>query len=101
MEAVMKFRIIAALAALLMSGAALAGSSQINLAELAERANLRERDVRMVLGAPVAFAEYRTSYARAYYKLKNAVGGKRQLEMLAQRYREQQRQAEKAETSSP
>lgn len=92
----MKIRLIAvALLALSLTGPALAGGATdtVDIAALAERANLTERQVRMVLGKPTAFSEYRTSYARSYNALKSVVGGKRQMEMLAQRYARQQRAA--------
>jgi hypothetical protein len=58
-----------ALIALAVAGPALAGSSRA-LDELAEQSGLRERELRMLAGAPSAFAEYRTSYRELARKAK-------------------------------
>lgn len=81
-------RIITGLAALLLAGAASAGSSRVDVQSLADQTGLTTRQVRMVLGAHIAFAEYRTSYRPAEYKLRQALGNE-QFEALVKRYREQ------------
>lgn len=80
-------RIITGLAALLLAGAASAGG-RVDVQSLADQTGLTTRQVRMVLGAHIAFAEYRTSYRPAEYKLRQAVGNE-QFEALVKRYREQ------------
>lgn len=80
-------RIITGLAALLLAGAASAGG-RVDVQSLADQTGLTTRQVRMVLGAHIAFAEYRTSYRPAEYKLRQALGNE-QFEALVQRYREQ------------
>ncbi|MCE3004832.1 MAG: hypothetical protein LW860_19380 [Xanthomonadaceae bacterium] len=59
----MNLRLPALLFALCAAGAATAGPAH-GVRELAAEAGLREREVRMLAGAPSAFAEYRTSYRR-------------------------------------
>lgn len=80
-------RIITGLAALLLAGVASAGE-RIDVQALADQSGLTTRQVRMVLGAHVAFAEYRTSYQPAKYKLRQALGSE-EFDALVQRYREQ------------
>lgn len=80
-------RIITGLAALLLAGAASAGG-RVDVQSLADQTGLTTRQVRMVLGAHIAFAEYRTSYRPAEYKLRQALGNE-QFEALVKRYREQ------------
>ena len=81
-------RIITGLAALLLAGAASAGSSRVDVQSLADQTGLTTRQVRMVLGAHVAFAEYRTSFRPSQQKLRSALG-EVQFDELVQRYREQ------------
>lgn len=80
-----KILLIAAVSALLAAGAAAARSPDIGA--LAEQSGLTERQVRMVLGAPVAFAEYRSSYRDSRDRLRRAVGGRDALSRLAAEYR--------------
>lgn len=80
-------RIIMGLALLLLAGAANAGGP-VDVQVLADEAGLSTRQVRMVLGAHVAFAEYRTSYRSSEQKLRRALGND-QFEAIAKRYREQ------------
>lgn len=80
-------RIITGLAALLLAGAASA-AGRVDVQSLADQTGLTTRQVRMVLGAHIAFAEYRTSYRPAEYKLRQALGNE-QFEALVKRYREQ------------
>ena len=86
----MKVLAVAMAVAMLASGAAFAGggSSSIDIAYLAERSGLSERQVRMVLGAKVPFVEYRTTYPRARAKLRNVVGSA-ELDELVNRYRDE------------
>ena len=46
----------------------------VDVASLAERSGLTERQVRMVLGAPTSYLEYRASYVRAHRALEALVG---------------------------
>ena len=80
-------RIITGLALLLLAGAASAGGP-VDVQALADEAGLSTRQVRMVLGARVAFAEYRTSYRDSEQKLRRALGNA-EFEAIAKRYREQ------------
>ena len=57
----MNKRMIAMLLAVSLSGAAFAASAN-SIERIASETGLREREVRMLAGAPSAFAEYRTSY---------------------------------------
>ena len=84
----MKVQAVAMAVAMLVSGAAFAGggSSSVDIAYLAERSGLTERQVRMVLGPKVPFVEYRTTYSRARQKLINVVGSA-ELDELVSRYR--------------
>jgi hypothetical protein len=86
-ETIMGKRIITGLAALLLAGAA-AATEPVDVQALADQSGLSTRQVRMVLGAHVAFAEYRTSFRPAQQKLR-AVLGEVQFDELVQRYREQ------------
>jgi hypothetical protein len=63
METTMALRSLAFLTALAAAGAASAGPGA-SIERLAGETGLREREVRMLAGAPSAFAEYRTSYRR-------------------------------------
>jgi hypothetical protein len=56
----MKLSLVALLVALVPAAAIAA--PQGDLGSLAAQSGLRERDLRMLAGAPTAFAEYRTSY---------------------------------------
>jgi hypothetical protein len=85
----MKTRLLVMLAATLISGTAVAGGRE-DIQTLADQSGLTPRKVRMVLGTPTAFPEYRTSYVRSKHKLMRAVGGLKQLEDLAARYREEE-----------
>jgi hypothetical protein len=80
-------RIITGLALLLLAGAASAGGP-VDVQALADEAGLSTRQVRMVLGAHVAFAEYRTSFRTSEQKLRRVLGNE-QFDAIAQRYREQ------------
>ena len=80
-----KLLVLAAAAALLAAGAASARSP--DLAALAAQSGLTERQVRMVLGAPVSFAEYRSSHRDSRDRLRRAVGGREALSRLAAEYR--------------
>jgi len=50
------------LAAPLLALAAVAQADNVDVTDLADRTGLTERQVRMVLGAPSTYAEYRTSH---------------------------------------
>ena len=80
----MKARLIAALALTLASASALA-DSRLDVQDVAQRAGLTTREVRMVLGAPTSFAEMRTSYDRSYAAVRRALGGE-DPRALAKRY---------------
>jgi hypothetical protein len=80
-------RIITGLALLLLASAASAGGP-VDVQALADEAGLTTRQVRMVLGAHVAFAEYRTSFRTSEQKLRRVLGNA-QFDAIAQRYREQ------------
>jgi hypothetical protein len=84
----MNRKIVAAFAALLLSGTVSAGE-RVDIDALAEQSGLSARQVRMVLGAPTAFAEYRTSYKVARDRLLGTLG-REQLDSLAAQYREQE-----------
>ena len=90
----MKMRLLVVLVAALASGTAMAGGRE-DIQTLAEQSGLTERQVRMVLGTPTAFSEYRTSYVASKHKLMRAVGGLKNLEALAARYREEQERLER------
>ncbi len=81
----MKLRFVLATAALMCAGAG-AQAQELDIAALAEQAQISERQVRMVLGAPVAFAEYRSSYRDSRDKLRRAVGGHAELRALTHAY---------------
>lgn len=63
LEKTMALRSLAFLFALTAAGAASAGPAA-SIERLAGEAGLREREVRMLAGAPSAYAEYRTSFRR-------------------------------------
>ena len=84
----MKFRL--ALAAALLLGSAGLQAQELDIEALAGQSGLSERQVRMVLGAPVAFAEYRSSYRDSRDRLRRAVGGRGELARLTALYAEQQ-----------
>lgn len=75
-------------------GAALASlalpAAAVDVAALAERSGLTERQVRMVLGAPSAYVEYRSSYWRATRQLRAIVGSDRAMRELAEEFRIEQ-----------
>jgi hypothetical protein len=62
----------------------------VDVAALAERSGLTERQVRMVLGAPTAYVEYRPSYARASRKLRAIVGSDGALREIAEEFQIEQ-----------
>ena len=62
-------------------------ASAVDVSALAARSGLTERQVRMVLGAPTSFVEYRTSYWRATRQLRAIVGSERALRELAEEFR--------------
>lgn len=70
----MKSKLIVAFA-LTLASAAVSADDRLDVQDLAHRAGVTTRQVRMVLGAPVSFAEYRTSYERSYIAVRNALGG--------------------------
>ena len=65
-------------------------AAAVDVAALAERSGLTERQVRMVLGAPTAYVEYRPSYARASRKLRAIVGSDRAMRELAEEFQIEQ-----------
>lgn len=75
-------------------GAVLVGvalpAAAVDVASLAERSGLTERQVRMVLGAPSAFVEYRSSYLRATRQLRAIVGSDRAMRELAEEFQIEQ-----------
>ena len=54
----------------------------VDVPALAERSGLTERQVRMVLGAPTSYLEYRASYVRANRALEALVGRKALRELV-------------------
>jgi hypothetical protein len=52
-----------------------ASARNIDVAALARQTGLTERQVRMVLGAPASYAEYRTSYWIAERRVSQALSG--------------------------
>ena len=80
-------RIRKGIARMLLAGAA-AAAEPVDVQALADQSGLSTRQVRMVLGAHVAFAEYRTSFRPSQQKLRSALG-EVQFDELVQRYREQ------------
>ena len=62
------------LAAALMTLAGSAAARTVDVSALAEQTGLTERQVRMVLGAPSSYAEYRTSYFIAEQRVMAALG---------------------------
>lgn len=80
----MKVQFIAALALTFASAAALA-DNRLDVQDIAQRAGITTREVRMVLGTPASFAEYRTSYDRSYAAVRRALGGE-DPRTLAKRY---------------
>jgi len=69
--------------ALLAVSAAASANEQIDIPSIAQQTGLTERQVRMALGAPSAFAEYRTSYAFATDKVRRALGTEKFREAVA------------------
>jgi hypothetical protein len=60
---------------LALASAAVCAQDRLDVQDLADRTGLTTRQVRMVLGAPGSFAEYRTSYARSEWAVRQALGG--------------------------
>jgi hypothetical protein len=89
----MKIRIAAALGAGLL---ALGGSASANdtIADIAGQAGLSERQVRMAIGAPSAWAEYRTSYLRTKSALRARGLDERALAVIERHQREIDRAVE-------
>jgi hypothetical protein len=65
----MKIRCMLALGLVSFAGAASAGSDD-DIRAMAVDAGLTDREMRMIMGAPSSYAEYRTSYASARAKLR-------------------------------
>lgn len=65
----MKVRCMLALGLVTFAGAASAGSDE-DIRAMAIDAGLTDREMRMIMGAPSSYAEYRTSYASARAKLR-------------------------------
>ena len=65
----MKIRCMLAAGLVLFSGSALAASDD-DIRAMAIDAGLTPREMRMIMGAPSSYAEYRTSYASARAKLR-------------------------------
>ena len=81
----MKLQVLAVLA--LGFGSATASAVELlDVNDVAQRTGLSERQVRMVLGAPTAYAEYRTSFRIAEHRVKQVLGEKQYRE-LAEKYR--------------
>jgi hypothetical protein len=80
----MKLQALAVLA--LAFGATTASAAELlDVSDVAARTGLTERQVRMALGAPTTYAEYRTSYRIAEHKVKQLLG-ERQFRELAESY---------------
>jgi hypothetical protein len=60
---------LALLLSLAPLGAASADSSSADLGALGADAGVSEKDMRMLMGAPTSYANYRTSYGQARWKL--------------------------------
>jgi hypothetical protein len=73
-------------AALMGLAAGASATDSLDLQQIADQTGLSVRQVRMVLGAPTAFAEYRTSYAGAAQRVKSIYGETR-YRQLVQAYR--------------
>ena len=84
----MKLRYLLGAALFALAGGA--SAQGLDIATLAKQSDLSERQVRMVLGAPTAFAEYRTTYKDSRDKLRRAVGGREELARLAAQYKAEQ-----------
>lgn len=82
----MKMRTMVAAMLLVASGAASAGDRSVDVQAIARESGLSERQVRMVLGSPSGFAEYRTSFRNSERKLL-AIYGRDRVEALARLYR--------------
>jgi hypothetical protein len=65
----MKTRFAVLVGGVLVALSAVAGAND-PISELANQTGLRDREVKMVLGKPTSYAEYRTSYLRAKHTLK-------------------------------
>jgi hypothetical protein len=81
----MKMQLLVALA-LGFGSAAASAAELLDLGDVAQRSGLTVRQVRMVLGAPTSFAEYRTSFRTSEHKVKQVLGEKAYRE-LAESYR--------------
>jgi hypothetical protein len=88
----MKMRLMMAAIALCVAGVATAGTSRVDVDAIAQESGLTVRQVRMVLGTPSSFAEYRTSYRESERKLLRLYGRER-LQDLAMRHRAEERLA--------
>lgn len=76
--------------AAILAAAGGASAQDLDIATLAKQSDLTERQVRMVLGAPTAFSEYRTTFRDSRDKLRRAVGGREELARIAALYEAQQ-----------
>jgi len=85
----MKLRMLFAATAAVLCSASLQ-ARELDIGALAQQSGLSERQVRMVLGAPVAYSEYRTSFRDSRDKLRRAVGGRDELERLVALFEEAQ-----------
>ena len=77
------FMLCAVLAAL--PAAAVAGSEDLQVRDLAAATGLTRSEVKMVLGARTPYFEYLTSYARAQKRLEQALGKQRYDDLMAGR----------------
>ena len=84
----MKLRHLFGAAVLAAAGGA--SAQELDIATLAKQSDLTERQVRMVLGAPTAFSEYRTTFRDSRDRLRRAVGGREELARIAALYAAQQ-----------
>ena len=72
--------------ALVFGSAAANAVEMLDLDDVAARTGLSVKEVRMVLGAPTAFAEYRTKFRIAEQRVKGVLGEKQYRE-LAEAYK--------------
>ena len=85
----MKLRMLFAATGAVLCSASLQ-ARELDIGALAQQSGLSERQVRMVLGAPVAYSEYRTSFRDSRDRLRRAVGGRDELERLVALFEEAQ-----------
>ena len=85
----MNLRMLFAATAAVLCSASLQ-ARELDIGALAHQSGLSERQVRMVLGAPVAYSEYRTSFRDSRDRLRRAVGGRDELERLVALFEEAQ-----------